>query len=762
MKEMKRLISMLLVIVMIAGCASVTNVFASDISVTINGEKQSYDVMPVIENGRTLVPMRGIFEALGADIKWDDATKTVTGTKDDVSVVLTIGNTDAKVNGKDVTLDVPAKIISDRTMVPVRFISESLGCTVNWDDTTKTVIINMSKYNMAKLISTVHRPVPTEFEKTNDLYDNYYIEEPTPEENEKRYAEIKAQGDVVCSTDEFLKKLKIKGPEYGGYEVVSITGQNFTKALRITCHTVPEKTANFIINTNATPEKNPGDGVRAKDVMLLAFRMRCVSGGDENGNATVQFQVEHPETYKKALFQTATAGKEWEVVYLPFKGVENATSIGVRPGFNVQTVELGGIEIINMGEGYPMENFPTTFELDEGFLKDAQWRKDAIERIEKIRKGDFTVIVKDKAGNLIPDAEVELDMFEHEFQVGNAFNGRIVDNAEYKAHHAVMFNTGVAEHQMKWAPYEKNPKAAIDQIKSAREASVKYMRGHTLIWERDFGSDGKTYLMPEDLFVNDAYKDKDYLLKRCEEHFNKICEDFPDMVEWDVANEIIVNKRFREVHGNDLLVEYFKLARAAAGEDCDLYYNETSHFTDEERTEMYKYLDLFEEMGVDYDGIGIQSHYDSPVNCDIDRVIELYEKLRTYNKRMKVTEFSCNVDDRIQASMLRDVLILTFAEENMDGFLMWGFWDGSNFAGKSSPVYDSNWNLKTTGKIFADLIYNKWWTRDAKAKTDAEGKATVNGFYGDYDVTVKVGDKVKTEMVAFHKGYDNILEITME
>ena len=91
MKEMKRLISMLLVIVMIAGCTSVTNVFASDISVTINGEKQSYDVMPVIENGRTLVPMRGIFEALGAAIYWDDATKTVTAKKSGKTITLVIG-----------------------------------------------------------------------------------------------------------------------------------------------------------------------------------------------------------------------------------------------------------------------------------------------------------------------------------------------------------------------------------------------------------------------------------------------------------------------------------------------------------------------------------------------------------------------------------------------------------------------------------------------------------------------------------------------
>ena len=137
---MKKVISLVLSIVMVL---SMVSVFAdADINVTIDGKAQNYDVMPVIENGRTLVPMRGIFEALGAEVAWDDATKTVTGTKGDIKITLQIGNTAAKVNDKDTTLDVAASIVEGRTMVPARFISESLGCKVDWDDATKTVIIS--------------------------------------------------------------------------------------------------------------------------------------------------------------------------------------------------------------------------------------------------------------------------------------------------------------------------------------------------------------------------------------------------------------------------------------------------------------------------------------------------------------------------------------------------------------------------------------------------------------------------------------------
>ena len=92
---------------------------------------------------------------------------------------------------------------------------------------------------------------------------------------------------------------------------------------------------------------------------------------------------------------------------------------------------------------------------------------------------------------------------------------------------------------------------------------------------------------------------------------------------------------------------------------------------------------------------------------------------------------------------------------------MWGYCDGSNKTAYR-PFYDSEWNIKPAGLVFQDLVYNKWWTKDAKANTNAEGKATIRGFYGDYDVTVTANGKTVTDMVAFHKGYDNVFEITVE
>lgn len=110
-------------------------------TVFYDGEKIKFDQIPVIENGRTLVPLRAIFEKLGADVNWDEETQTVTAAKDGTMVSLTIDNTEASKNGETITLDTPAKVIGGRTLVPVRFIADCFGVGVDWDGVMQKVIL---------------------------------------------------------------------------------------------------------------------------------------------------------------------------------------------------------------------------------------------------------------------------------------------------------------------------------------------------------------------------------------------------------------------------------------------------------------------------------------------------------------------------------------------------------------------------------------------------------------------------------------------
>ena len=113
----------------------------NQIKVYVNDERVKFDQQPIIVNDRTLVPLRAIFEALGATVDWEDETSTVTSVKDDTTISLQIGDNIMYVNGKGKELDVPAQLVNDRTLVPVRAISEAFGCTVEWDGDTNTVYV---------------------------------------------------------------------------------------------------------------------------------------------------------------------------------------------------------------------------------------------------------------------------------------------------------------------------------------------------------------------------------------------------------------------------------------------------------------------------------------------------------------------------------------------------------------------------------------------------------------------------------------------
>ncbi len=111
------------------------------ITAYLNGKQIMFDVPPLIEDGRTLVPVRAIFEAMGMNVDWDETTRTVTGTGNGHSIILRIDDCNAEVDGKIKMLDVPSRIIDSRTLVPIRFISENLGATVDWDNVERAIYI---------------------------------------------------------------------------------------------------------------------------------------------------------------------------------------------------------------------------------------------------------------------------------------------------------------------------------------------------------------------------------------------------------------------------------------------------------------------------------------------------------------------------------------------------------------------------------------------------------------------------------------------
>ena len=123
--------------------------------VRLNDKILGFSQPPVTESDLTLVPMRFLFEQMGAEVTWDDAAQTAMATvpvtteeeiqtfglAQEKSVTFSVDNTTATVNGSMATMDVPARLINDQTMVPLRFLSENLGFDVSWDEASRTAIV---------------------------------------------------------------------------------------------------------------------------------------------------------------------------------------------------------------------------------------------------------------------------------------------------------------------------------------------------------------------------------------------------------------------------------------------------------------------------------------------------------------------------------------------------------------------------------------------------------------------------------------------
>lgn len=139
---MKKIISLLLVVVGLVLSSTLAFANENEISVYVEGQKVSFDVPPQTINDRTMVPIRAIFEVMGATVNWDNATQTAICTKDNTVVKMTLNSKIEYINDVPYEMDVAPVIVDNRTLAPARYVAEAFGYFVNWDGNTKSVLIN--------------------------------------------------------------------------------------------------------------------------------------------------------------------------------------------------------------------------------------------------------------------------------------------------------------------------------------------------------------------------------------------------------------------------------------------------------------------------------------------------------------------------------------------------------------------------------------------------------------------------------------------
>lgn len=143
------------------------------IQIRLNGEEIFFeDQQAVIRNDRTLVPFRAMLEKLGAEVKWDQASRTVTAKMNDKEIVLVIDNNIAKIDGKEIKMDVAPQIIGDRTMIPLRFVSENFGYKIKFDNEVPMFylidVYNMTDAELEKKLEEIEKEFEKQIEEGKD------------------------------------------------------------------------------------------------------------------------------------------------------------------------------------------------------------------------------------------------------------------------------------------------------------------------------------------------------------------------------------------------------------------------------------------------------------------------------------------------------------------------------------------------------------------------------------------------------------------
>lgn len=541
--------------------------------------------------------------------------------------------------------------------------------------------------------------------------------------------------------------------QLGKFDIVDAAGgaaaAPFARALRISTITAPATEWNI---QAAALTIAP---VKAGDVVLAHFWIRCEQS--MTGEAFTGFVFEESQApYDKAAELRISAGAAWKECFVPFQAHRDFPAgqahACFREGFDRQSVEIGGIELIDYGSAVRLEDLPRTRITYAGRSPDAPWRQAALARIEQIRKGDLTVQVTDAAGKPIPGAKVHAVLRRHLFGFGTAVDadlltGSTSDAVRYQQTVATLFNRAVFGNDMKWPETYSGIPAQVDQaVQWLHEHDID-VRGHNLVWP------GWQWLPTE---LKPMEGDPEKLREAAASHITSEVSHFRGkIIEWDVVNEPYQEHALLDILGPSVMADWFKLAHAA--DPAPLLMLNDFAIVDDGGTNkgaqdaFYNEIKTLKDAGAPIGAIGIESHFGSELTPP-PRILEIFDRFSQLGLPIESTELSINLDDRqLQADFMRDYLIAAFSHPNVHGVIIWGFWEKRHWRPQSA-LFAADWSLRPIGKAWIDMVHKQWQT-DTQLTADDAGQARVRGFCGQYDVTVDAAAKSKTVSVQLpHEG----------
>ncbi len=532
---------------------------------------------------------------------------------------------------------------------------------------------------------------------------------------------------------------------------VSVSGQPFSEALQL----VTKSRSKFAWDLQLT---QPIPAAIAKgDVLVGSFYMRTLKA--EAGFGRTDLNLENRTTYEKSAYYSAVSASKWRKFTVPFTAIEdepaNGSQLNFHLGFNPQTIEIGGISLVNYGRTRNIKDFPTTPLTYAGREPGAAWRKAAASRIEKLRKGDLTVIISDSHGKPLPGAEVAIRMKRHSFAFGSEISAlTFVEYTpaakKYRETILTSFNKVVFGTALKWPDWEgvwgTSERPAVSKALKILQSHGIAVRGHNLVWP------SWVYLPPD---LPKLQHHLPALLKRINGHITEEVSALRgDCKEWDVVNEPYDNLTLIEIFGGDaVMAEWYNKAHAADPK-AQLFVNDEGEMEnggdDIVRQNLYKkQIALLKAKG-HLGGIGVEGHF-SQIMTPPSRLLQLLDEFGKFGLPIQANEFDVDVPDpQLQADYERDYMTALFSHRSVQGIMLWGFWAPED-QNSNAAIYRPDWTLKPNGKAWYDLVFHRWWT-NTNGISDSQGRYSTRGYLGEYDITVKKGRLTKTVRISLPLG----------
>lgn len=560
---------------------------------------------------------------------------------------------------------------------------------------------------------------------------------------------------VPAEVSAFNPAIFVEDKSIARIETVVVTNRPFAEALRLTAIKPSPQVWQLGVNAKTRAP------IRKGDILWVTFQSRRIESHQETGEAVAEIVLMQNDAsghQVRPLERGFSCGADWVETSIPFT-VQNdsetgAATLGIRFGAAAQSLEVGGVTLIDCGPNADLAKLPHTVARYEGSAPDAPWRAAANARIEKIRKGDFNLRVVDTNGQPVADAEISVRMKRHAFGWGTAIDSRHIvddqsaDGVHYREVVEKYFNKVVFDNELKWVNWT-NPSlaqrqridAALDWF-AARDIAV---RGHVLVWP-------SWKHLPT--FMRGLENNPDALRAAVTNHIAAQTAAYGNrLAEWDVLNETFANHDLMDILGNDVMLDWFREAHVGAP-DVKLFYNDYIMFqgtaTNSPSQFFYDRVKFFLDHGAPINAIGEQGHFGgNPPGPD--QILAALDHFATLGLPIQISEFDIDTpDEQLQADFTRDFTIAIFSHPAVIGMVQWGFWENAHWK-PGAALWRKDWTLRPAGQAWVDLVTKTWWT-NADGRTAADGTYSTRGFYGDYDVTVTRDGRSQTVRLKLEPG----------